>query len=106
LGGGELDLFAADAILVENKFHGQTSKPTDASPAAGMQGRRYAIALNAQIVIVMIAYRPSSSLFPTKPQCVTVHGISIADQNRVEIRFSLPYGAVVPSRERAHKEVR
>ena len=106
IGGGELDLFVADAVLVENKFHGRTAKPTKASPAAGMQGRRYAIALSAQVVIVMLAYKPPPAAFPSKPQCVTVHAIAAGEQNRVEIRFSLPYGAVVPSSEKADASVR
>lgn len=106
VGGGQLDLFVADAVLVENKFHGRVSKPAEVSPAAGMQGRRYAIALSAQIVIAMVAHMPRPSSFPSKPQCVSVHGIAAGDQNRVEIRFSLPYGAVVPSSERADKAVR
>jgi HD superfamily phosphohydrolase len=106
VGGGELDLFVADAILVENKFHGRTAEPTKASPAAAMQGRRYAIALSAQIVIVMLAYKPPPGLFPSKPRCVTVHPIGAGEQNRVEIRFSLPYGAVVPSSEKADRSVR
>jgi hypothetical protein len=101
IGGGALDLFVADAVLVENKFHGRTPEPTDASRPAAMQGRRYAIALNSQIVIVILGYRPTASMFPNKTDCVSVHPISVGDQNRVEIRFSLPYGAVKPSREKA-----
>jgi HD superfamily phosphohydrolase len=102
VGGGELDLFVADAVLVENKFHGRTSRPTSAARAAGMQGRRYAIALNSQVVIVMLAYIPPAGSFPAKPQCVAVRGISTTDQNRAEIRFLLPYNAILPSHERAN----
>ena len=106
VGGGKLDLFVADAVLVENKFHERTAKPAEASPAAGMQGRRYAIALSAQVVIVMLAHRAAPGSFPSKPQCVSVHPIAAAEHNRVEIRFSLPYGAVVPSSEKADRSVR
>ena len=63
VGGGKLDLFVADAILVENKFHGETQSPSKAAPAAGMQGRRYAIALNAQVVIVVLSYMPKPATF-------------------------------------------
>ena len=104
--GGELDLFVDDAVLVENKFHARTAEPTKAFPAAGMQGRRYAIALSAQIVIVMLAYKPLPGSFPNKSKCVTVQPIGAGDQNRVEIRFSLPYGAVVPSREKEDPSLR
>jgi hypothetical protein len=100
VGGGALDIFVADAILVENKFHGTAQTPAATAPAAGMQGRRYAIALNAQIVIVVLAYVPPPGAFPTKPQCMTTHRVSAGDRNRVEIRFTLPYRAVVPSSEK------
>jgi hypothetical protein len=106
VGGGELDLFVEEAILVENKFHRRTSKPSQVHPAAGMQGRRYAIALNSQVVIVMMAYQPLPGEFPSKAQSITIHPISTNDRNRVEIRFSLPYGAVKPSREEVNKRAR
>lgn len=101
--GGKFDLFVADAILVENKFHGETRTPSEAAPAAGMQGRRYAIALNAQVVIVVLGYMPKPATLPTKCQSVTIRRIAIGDRNRVEIRFALPYGAVLPSHERADR---
>jgi hypothetical protein len=66
-----------------------------------MQGRRYAIALNAQVVIVVLGYMPKPATFPAKSQCVTIRGIAADDRNRVEIRFALPYRAVLPSHERA-----
>jgi hypothetical protein len=99
VGGGKLDLFIADAVLVENKSHGQALKPAKVSPAAGMQGRHYAIALNAQVVIVRLAYAPPPGLFPTKSEFAAIHGISTDDLNRVEIRFSLPYGETRGARE-------
>ena len=106
VGGGEYDLFVSEAILVENKFHRETSTPSEAVPAAGMQGRRYAIALNSQVVIVMIAYQPLPGRFPAKTQSLTIHPISAGDRNRVEMRFSLPYAAVKPSRERVDERAR
>jgi hypothetical protein len=101
VGGGALDIFVDDAVLVENKFHGTAHAPAGAAPAAGMQGRWYAIALNSQVVIVVLAYVPPPGAFPTKPQCMTIHSISTGERNRVEIRFTLPYRAVVPSSEKA-----
>ena len=101
VGGGALDVFVDDAILVENKFHGTAQTPAAAVPAAGMQGRRYAIGLNSQVVIVVLAYMPPPGAFPTKPQCMTIHRVSTGEKNRVEIRFTLPYRAVVPSSEKA-----
>lgn len=101
VGGGKLDLFVADAVLVENKFHGRASKPANIAPAAGMQGRRYAIALNSQLVIVLLAYRAKPGTIPDKVNSISIEPIASSDQNRVEIRISLPFGAVVPSDEKA-----
>jgi HD superfamily phosphohydrolase len=99
LGGGVFDLVAEHVILIENKLHGSTQNPSGVKPAAGMQGRRYAISLGAQIVIVVTGYQPQPGKFPSKVDVVTVARIA-ADDNRVEIRFSLPYGAVKPSSEK------
>jgi hypothetical protein len=99
-GGGELDLFVNDAILIENKFHDRPSDASKVAPAAGMQGRRYAIALRSQIVIVVAAYKVEPGKFPTRAQCIRVSQIARADKNRAEIRFSVPFGAVSPSREK------
>jgi len=101
VGGGKLDLFVGDAILIENKFSGESSSPAKLAPAAGMQGRRYAISLDAQVVIVVVGYQPKPGGFFSKSKCVSVRSISALDRNRVEIRFMLPYGAVVPSSEKA-----
>lgn len=106
VGGGALDLFVADAVLVENKFRGSTKKPSHVAPAAGMQGRRYAVALDTQVVIVLMAYRPTAGAFPAKASCVTVHKITKDDARRVEIRVTVPYGAVRPSEEKADPAVR
>jgi HD superfamily phosphohydrolase len=102
-GGGELDLYVADAILLENKIEGATSAPQLAKPAAGMQGRRYAIALDTQIVLTVVAYQPKPGALRDKSQSVTVHSIGTPGHDRVEIRIALPYGAVVPSREKVAK---
>lgn len=98
LGGGILDLAVENLILIENKFHEVASDPTTVKKAAGMQGRRYAISLGAQIVIVVTGYRPPPGKFPRKVDVVLVQNIAESD-NRVEIRFSVPYGAVRPSDE-------
>jgi hypothetical protein len=105
--GGETDLFLNDALILENKIHGPTASPETAKPAAGMQGRRYAIALDAQLVLVAAAYQPArGGSFKDKAQSVTIHRVTRDDRKRVEIRFALPYGAVVPSREVADKDAR
>jgi HD superfamily phosphohydrolase len=101
--GGELDLFVADAVLVENKFKDASLDPQTSFPAAGMQGRRYAIALGSQVVIVVGAIRATAGSFPNKTEVLTVRSISSGDKNRVEIRFILPFGAPAPSREKAEK---
>ena len=100
VGGGELDLFVADSILIENKFRDRPADASRLAPAAGMQGRRYAIALQSQIVIVVMAYKVEPGRFPTRAQCVEVRQIARADKNRAEIRFSIPFGAVTPSHEK------
>jgi hypothetical protein len=101
VGGGLLDLFVEQAILVENKFKDTASDPQKSFPAAGMQGRRYAIALGSQIVVVVGAQRVQPGKFPSKTETVTVRSIASGDVNRVEIRILLPFGAVVPSREKS-----
>lgn len=101
LNGGLLDLFVEDAIVVENKFHDNPIPPERVAAAAGMQGRRYAVSLNSQVVIVVAGHRTTKGTFPSKHQCVSVRPIAVSDVNKVEIRFNLPYGAVRPSRESA-----
>jgi hypothetical protein len=100
-GGGEHDLYVNDAMLLENKIEGATATPENAKAAAGMQGRRYAIALNTQIVIVILAYQPRGGDVRDKSEMVSVHRVEEKENGRIEIRFMLPYGAAVPSREKA-----
>lgn len=99
-GGGKLDLFLNDSVVLENKFQDKTATPDTAKPSAGMQGRRYAIALDRQIVLVVIAYPCEPGKMLTKAQSVAVHSIVKDEDERVEIRFMLPYGAPSPSREK------
>lgn len=101
-GGGKLDLFVEDAVLIENKFKGTvTANPNAVAPAAGAQGRRYAISLLSQIVVTVAAVRVrNGSPAPQRTDMVRVRQPH-ADDNRVEIRFTVPYGAVVPSQEAA-----
>jgi HD superfamily phosphohydrolase len=106
IGGGKFDLYVDDAVLIENKFHGSTGKPKEAARPAGMQGRRYAISLGSQIVIVVLGYEAKPAQLPNKPQTLSVHGISGSDANRVEFLFSLPYGAPSPSGEKEDRAVR
>jgi HD superfamily phosphohydrolase len=101
VGGGKLDLFVEDAILIENKFHSSPIAAVDVAPAAGMQGRRYAISLGSQVVIVVAAFKAQPGKFPNKAGCISVKPISSMDRNRVEIRFTVPFGAVVPSSEKS-----
>jgi hypothetical protein len=101
LGGGANDLTINDAMLLENKFEREIADPENAKVSAGMQARRYAIALNTQIVIVVIAYKPKGGEMRDKTDMITVEKVENKDNGRVEIRFMLPYGATVPSREKA-----
>jgi HD superfamily phosphohydrolase len=100
VGGGKLDLYVENSILLENKFHASPASPEGLSPAAGMQGRRYAVALSSQVVIVVSAYQAKPGELRTKSQSVSVRQIAKSDGNRVEIRFDVPFGAVIPSREK------
>jgi hypothetical protein len=104
VGGGKLDLYVEDAILIENKFHSSPAAAADVAPAAGMQGRRYAISLGSQVVIVVAAHKVGPGEFPNKASCISVKSISSKDRNRAEIRFSVPFGAVVPSREKPEQD--
>lgn len=101
VGGGKTDLFVEDAVLIENKFKGTgTRTPTVAAPAAGMQGRRYAISLMSQVVFTVAAVRVAKGkAVPQRTDMVEVRQPSDVDGNRVEIRFTVPFGAVVPSAE-------
>ncbi len=99
VGGGELDILANGAVLIENKFVRRAPNPSKSAPAASMQGRRYAISLGSQVVIVILAYEHKSGVVPSQQKAISVHEITRHDGNRVEIRISLPYGVVTPSRE-------
>lgn len=98
MSGGESDLIVDDAVVVENKW--ASGQPSDPFPSAGMQGRRYAIGINSQIVVVVGAVKVGASQVPSKPSTISVQKITSMDKNRVEIRFLLPYGAPVPSKEK------
>lgn len=98
VGGGELDLFVDDHVLIENKYKGTpTPQPTTAHAGAGRQGRRYAIALRSQLVITVAAVRVGSQEVPERTKLVSVRQPSTEDANRVEIRFTVPFGAAKPS---------
>lgn len=99
--GGNLDLLVDGAVVIENKFHGEARDPSSISKSAGMQGRRYAISLGSQVVIVATGYQPKPGSFPNKPSIVEVRPVTGSSENRVEVRFSFPYNAVTPSREKA-----
>lgn len=103
LSGGEFDLLAEDRVVIENKIAEQVRDPFDAKSAAATQGRRYAIALGARVVIVAIAYIPKPGQFPTKVKSIMVRKIDNSDDRRAEIRVIIPYGAVVPSSEKIFK---
>lgn len=97
--GGELDLFVAGSVLIENKFKGTpTADPVSAAPNAGAQGRRYAIALRSQVVLSVAAVKVKAGVpVPQRSDMVEIRQTD--DDNRLEIRFTVPFGAVVPSKE-------
>lgn len=100
IAGGELDLLVERQVVIENKFHGAPANAPAVAKGAGMQGRRYGLALNSQLVIVMAARQvPATGVVPGKTSIVEVRSIVAADRNRVELRVDLPFGAVLPSDE-------
>lgn len=104
VGGGELDLLVEHQVLIENKFHSKPATAAAVARAAGMQGRRYGLALHSQLVVVVSARRaPSGSTIPAMPQAVSVKKIAESDRNRVELRIDLPFAAVRPSQETSEK---
>jgi len=105
VGGGKLDLFVNDTVLIENKFKDETQELTKVAPAAGMQARRYAIALSSQLILTVAAVRVQKGQpVPQKSDMIEVRAPGPETENRVEIRFTVPYGAVVPSSEKAPKK--
>lgn len=100
LSGGNFDLVAEERVVIENKIAEEARDPFEKNPAAATQGRRYAIALGARVVIVAMAYIPKPGRFPTKAQSILVRRIDDADDRRAEIRIVIPYGAVIPSHEK------
>lgn len=100
LSGGELDLLVEQQVVIENKFHSRATNASTVAKAAGMQGRRYGLALSLQLIVVVSARRvPAASVVPRKTQAVTVRAITDSDLNCVELRIDLPFGAPLPSRE-------
>jgi hypothetical protein len=100
--GGETDLVLNGAIVLENKIDGATASPDTRKAPAGMQGRRYAIALNSRLVIVLLAYKPlGAHVVPNKMDSIEVRRITAQDRYQAEIRIKLPYGLASPSRETA-----
>ena len=99
--GGELDLLVERHVLIENKFHGRPANPKSVGKGAGAQGRRYGLALSSQLVVVAAARRMTAAgTVPAKTKAVTVRQISEENDNRVEIRIDLPFGARLPSQEK------
>ena len=100
IAGGELDLLVERQVLIENKFHGKPANPGSVGKGAGAQGRRYGLALSSQLVVVVAARRMTvSGTVPAKTKAVSIRPISDEDDNRVEIRIDLPFGARLPSQE-------
>jgi len=102
IGGGELDLLVEKQVLIENKFHNAPANPGSVGKGAGAQGRRYGLALPSQFVIVVAARRMTvKGEVPSKTNAIAVKSISNENDNRVEIRIDLPFGAKLPSEEQS-----
>lgn len=100
-GGGKYDLLVEGAVLIENKFSPAPADSTQTvNPGAGAQGRRYAIALRSLIVFSVAAVKvKTGEQPPQRSDTIEVRNPEPRDGNRVEIRFTVPYGATVPSRQ-------
>ena len=96
VGGGKLDLLVAGTVLIENKYVGsETTQPATAAPCAGAQGRRYAIALQSQIVLSVAAVQVKKGEEPPqRSDMIEVRESNTFDTNRTEIRFTVPFGCV------------
>ncbi|MEM6474600.1 MAG: HD domain-containing protein [Pseudomonadota bacterium] len=103
VGGGETDLVLADRVLVENKYEGKETKNLGgAKKHAGKQARRYAIALTSQVMVTVVAVRLGrNQAVPQKTDLVEVRSPIETDGNRVEFRFTVPFGAPVPSSDKS-----
>lgn len=101
IAGGEFDLLVERQVLIENKYAGRPANPDKVAKGAGSQGRRYGLALSSQLVVVIAARRMTlKGEVPAKTQAVTIRPISTENDNRVEIRIDLPFGAKLPSKEK------
>ena len=99
--GGEIDLLVERQVVIENKFQSRPSGAAAVAKFAGIQGRRYGLALASQLVIVIAARKvPAGAAVPSKTQIVKATRIA-EDRNRVEIRIDLPFGAPVPSKDKS-----
>ncbi|MCW2413452.1 MULTISPECIES: HD domain-containing protein [unclassified Sphingobium] len=100
IAGGELDLLVEKQVLIENKFHASPANPDKVGRGAGAQGRRYGLALPSQLVVVAAARRMTvNGTVPAKTKAISVRPVSTENDNRVEIRIDLPFGAKLPSQE-------
>jgi len=100
--GGALDLFVDDTVLIENKFEGgAVADPGSIAPNAGAQGRRYTIALDSQLIIVIVGYRPKPGKMRAKADSIEVRRVANEAEGRVQVRIYVPYGSIKPSDEKA-----
>jgi HD superfamily phosphohydrolase len=98
LGGGELDLLFEDEVIIEIKIH---RRPTDTPVRVGarftLQARRYALAIDKDIVATFVGYEPRSELgHHPAPDLIDV--MRMPDGRGVEVRAWVPIAFTVPSR--------
>jgi len=97
-GGGETDLLLFNSLIVENKVVGSTCDPFGSVESAGLQARRYAIAISQRVRFILAAYHPPTDAdLPNLSQRVRARPAAVGD-GAVEIVFLVPYGHGVPSR--------
>lgn len=101
LGGGELDLLFEGEVIIEIKIH---RRPTDTPARAGtrftLQARRYALAIDKDIVATFVGYQPRSEMgHHPAPDLIDV--MRMPDGRGVEVRAWVPIAFPVPSRASA-----
>jgi len=99
VGGGETDLVIPGPLVIENKARDRTTNPLGAGSNYPWQTRRYAIAMVAKVMFLVVAYRPATEndiLDLTQRIAVVTPGG--APQGYAQVKVLIPWGHPVPSR--------
>jgi HD superfamily phosphohydrolase len=98
LAGGETDLILAGGLAVENKVNrDKIANPLLVKANYNWQCRRYNIATNSRIGVVVMAYRPANeaAILPLW-QRIEITGLAGAPEDRAQVRVVIPWGHSTP----------